>query len=329
MADAPVVATPTAPAAAPTAAPGAPAAPAAPAPIPEAALAALKAAGIDPGSWEMELIINGATERVPLNVARQFAQKVRASDKRFQEAAQRDARFAKIGDEVKQNPDKIWDAFEMLVGNGKADDVALARVEASLKREAERVRETPAQRALREENERLKKAEFERTEGERQKAYQARVEAHKLSQGRALYEAVEKTALPHSDATALRIVSIMERAMEQGLEYAPETLAKIAEQEVREEVEAILQAQKDIGRRRKLVGEDLLQAILRGDVETATTAPGLPTEEVDEQPTRRMDDDGSTVVRFKPKGAKKSKPEAQAIRELTRALKSGAIPKVP
>jgi hypothetical protein len=275
----------------------------------------------------MDLIINGASEKVPLAVARQFAQKVRAADKRFQDAAARDQRFARLSDEVKKTPEKIWEAFEML--GGKADDVALARVEASLKREVERSRETPSQRAMREENERLKRAENDRTQGEQQKAYAARVEAHKLSQGKALYDAVESTSLPHTDATAIRIVSIMERALEQGIDYSPATLAKIAEQEVMEEIQAVLSAQKDVGRRRKLVGEDLLQAILRGDVESAQAAPGVPSEEAEPTPRRTVEDDGSTTVRFKPKGAKKSKPEAQAIRELTRALKSGAIPKIP
>ena len=295
--------------------------------IPEAALTALKAAGIDPGSWEMDLIINGASEKVPLAVARQFAQKVRAADKRFQDAAARDQRFARLSDDVKKDPSKIWDAFEML--GGKADDVALARVEASLKREVERSRETAAQRAMREENEGLRKKENDRVQAEQQKAYTARVEAHKMSQGKALYEAVEATSLPHSDATALRIVAIMDRALEQGIDYSPATLAKIAEQEVMEEIQAVLSAQKDVGRRRKLVGEDLLQAILRGDVETAAAAPGVPSEEIERAPSRSVEDDGTTTVRFKPKSGKKSKPEAQAIRELTRALKSGAIPKIP
>lgn len=319
MAEAPV-ATP-APAA-PTTAPAAPSA-AAPAPvIPEAALAALKAAGINPETWEMSLVIDGNTENVPLAVARSFAQKVRASDKRFQAAADREARFDKLAAEIKADQTKVWEAFEQL--GGKADDIALARVEASLKREMERANETPRERALREENEKFKGAEREKTMKAQQEAYQGRVKAHQLAQGKVLFEAVEATSLPHTDAVAQRMVDIMRRGLDNGIEYDANTLAKLTEQEVVEEVVAVLQAQKDTGKRRKMVGEDLLQAILKGDVDVATAAPGIPAES--DEPTRSENEDGSTTVRFKT-GKKARKPEAQAIRDLTRALKTGGMPK--
>lgn len=330
MADAPSTspAAPTPATASASAVPGTPpgGAPAA-APIPEALAGALKAAGINPDTMEMQLTIDGEVEIVPLAVARNFAQKVRAADKRFQTAAQREKAFDKLAEDIRGNPDKLWEAAKQL--GVDADDLALARVEAALKREAELANETPAQRAQREELEKLK---ADRAAEDRQKAEAARqekVQAQFQAQGKLLYQAVEKTSLPHTDATALRMVNLMERALEQNIELDPASLAHYAEQEVMEEVRAVLAAQKDIGKRRKLVGEDLLQAILRGDVETITTAPGAPQgEERPAKPQFDPNDDsagGRATARFKP--AKKSKPEAQAIRELTRALKSGNIPR--
>lgn len=324
MADATATVTTPAPVPTPSAPGGSPQA-SAPAPvIPPALLEGLKAAGINPDTMEMALVVDGETLNIPLPIVRSRAQKSSGADKRFKEADDRMKAIDRAYQTAAKDPEKFWEAASMLGLN--PDDLALQRVEAALAREAAQARETPAERKLREENEGYKKRDQEAAQKKAADERMARVNAHIQQRGKLLYDAVEKTSLPHTDATALRMVSLMERADEQGLDLSPEALAHYAEEEVMAEVQAVLSAQKDTKKRRKLVGEDLLQAILRGDVEAVTAAPGAPAAPPAAQPTRAIDEDtGETVVRFKP--TKKAKPEAQAIRELTRALKSGSMPR--
>lgn len=225
-----------------------------------------------------EITVNGETKKVPLEVLKALAQKADGADAKFRQASEQTKRLTEAVRRGKEDPSAVLRELGI-----DPEQYAMTTAEKALKQAMEDAELSPEARELREVKRKL--AEREAKEAETQKAETAKKQeaarkANVRSIGQAIYEAVEKTSLPHTDETALLMAQVQEAAWENGLgDLSPAQLAFYAEQQEQGRLMNQLKAlASNPERLLKMLPPEVVKAITAADMAPIKKAPGASPE---------------------------------------------------
>lgn len=203
------------------------------------------------GTQKYKLVIDGQEEELTQEQLVAYAQKAKASDKRFQESAQIRKEALELVQMLRTSPERVLADPAILGSNEKvvefAKQILAKQMEESQKPETVRQKEK-AERELQELRDQIKKEAEERKQTE----YETMVKQHEAQLEDQIQDAMEQSGLPKSPYVLKRLADVMISSLEYDKEITPKQAMNIVKREM----------QKDLKEYFDLTPEDALEELL-------------------------------------------------------------------